>query len=117
MQPNFSNRTLFHGDNLEFLRGMNSGTIHLIATDPPFNKGRDFHATPDSLARGSAQVAYNTLSAGLQERVSLREQRQPITAMYGARFMLRKYVCLVQAATEGGSVTNSDDVGAHEVLA
>ena len=32
---------------------MNSGTIDLIATDPPFNKGRDFHATPDSLASGA----------------------------------------------------------------
>ena len=48
--PNFANRTLYHGDNLPFLRGINSGTLHLIATDPPFNKGRDFHATPDSLA-------------------------------------------------------------------
>jgi len=47
---NFKNRTLYHGDNLEFLRGMNSETVHLIATDPPFKKGRDFHATPDSLA-------------------------------------------------------------------
>ena len=53
MPRNFENRTLFHGDNLKFLRGMNSGTIDLIATDPPFNKGRDFHATPDSLARGA----------------------------------------------------------------
>ena len=51
--PNFQNRTLFHGDNLKFLRGINSGTIDLIATDPPFNKGRDFHATPDSLAKGA----------------------------------------------------------------
>ena len=51
--PNFENRTLFHGDNLKFLRGMNSETIDLIATDPPFNKGRDFHATPDSLAKGA----------------------------------------------------------------
>ena len=25
----------------------------MIATDPPFNKGRDFHATPDSLAKGA----------------------------------------------------------------
>lgn len=32
---------------------MNSGTIDLIATDPPFNKGRDFHATPESLASGA----------------------------------------------------------------
>ena len=51
--PNFANRTLYHGDNLPFLRGINSGTVHLIATDPPFNKGRDFHATPDSLAAGA----------------------------------------------------------------
>ena len=51
--PNFENRTLFHGDNLAFLRAMNSGSVHLIATDPPFNKGRDFHATPDSLAAGA----------------------------------------------------------------
>ena len=51
--PNFDNRTLYHGDNLDFLRGMNSESVHLIATDPPFNKGRDFHATPDSLASGA----------------------------------------------------------------
>ena len=52
--PNWSNRTLFHGDNLKFLRAMNSNSVHLIATDPPFNKGRDFHATPDSLASGAS---------------------------------------------------------------
>ena len=50
---NWENRTLFHGDNLTFLRGMNSETVDLIATDPPFNKSRDFHATPDSLAAGA----------------------------------------------------------------
>lgn len=51
--PNFCNRTLYHGDNLAFLRGLNSESVHLIATDPPFNKGKDFHATPDSLAAGA----------------------------------------------------------------
>ena len=35
------------------MRGMNSETVDLIATDPPFNKGKDFHATPDSLASGA----------------------------------------------------------------
>ena len=52
-EPNWKNRTLFHGDNLDFLRAMNSESVDLIATDPPFNKGRDFHATPDSLASGA----------------------------------------------------------------
>ena len=51
---NVENRTLLHGDNLPFLRAINSNSIHLIATDPPFNKGRDFHATPDSLADGAS---------------------------------------------------------------
>ena len=52
-EVNFQNRTLYHGDNLDFLRGMNSETVHLIATDPPFNKNRDFQATPNSLASGA----------------------------------------------------------------
>ena len=51
--PNFPNRSLYHGDNLAFLRGMDSETVDLVATDPPFKKGRDFHATPDSLAAGA----------------------------------------------------------------
>lgn len=51
---NFENRTLFHADNLDILRGMNSESVDLIATDPPFNKGKDFHATPDSLASGAS---------------------------------------------------------------
>ena len=47
------NRTLYIHNNLDILRGMNSESVDLIATDPPFNKGRDFHATPDSLAAGA----------------------------------------------------------------
>ena len=52
-EPNWKNRSLFQGDNLVFLRAMNSESVALIATDPPFNKGRDFHATPESLAAGA----------------------------------------------------------------
>ena len=36
---NVPNRTLFIGDNLDVLRGINSESVDLIATDPPFNKG------------------------------------------------------------------------------
>ena len=52
-KPNWKSRTLFHGDNLKFLRAMNSETVDLIATDPPFKKGKDFHATPDRLSIGA----------------------------------------------------------------
>ena len=33
------NRTLFIADNLPVLRGIDSDSVDLIATDPPFNKG------------------------------------------------------------------------------
>ena len=52
-KPNWENRTLFHGDNLPFLRAMNTESVDLIATDPPFKKGRDFHATPDKIEDGA----------------------------------------------------------------
>ena len=47
-------RRLYQRDNLDVLRGIKPNTIDLIATDPPFNKNRDFHATPNSLASGAS---------------------------------------------------------------
>ena len=44
MEPNFKSGTVFHMDNLDALRGMNSETVDLIATDPPFNTGRNREA-------------------------------------------------------------------------
>ena len=38
---NVPDRTFFEGDNLAILQGINSESIDLIATDPPFNKGRN----------------------------------------------------------------------------
>ena len=32
-------------DNLDVLRDMNSGTVDLIVTDPPFNKKRNYSKT------------------------------------------------------------------------
>jgi len=37
------NRSFYHGDNLPFLRALPAASIHLIATDPPFNKRRNFY--------------------------------------------------------------------------
>ena len=37
-------RAVYIGDNLPFLRALPDASIHLIATDPPFNKDRDFGA-------------------------------------------------------------------------
>ena len=43
--PNFPDNVLYHSDNLEVLRGMNSETVDLIATDPPFNTQRNRSGT------------------------------------------------------------------------
>ena len=40
--PNWKNRTLFESDNLPILLGMDSETVDLIATDPPFKKDKKF---------------------------------------------------------------------------
>ena len=47
--PNFDSRTIYRHDNLPVMQGMNSETIDLIATDPPFNKNREFYAPTEDL--------------------------------------------------------------------
>ena len=53
MQRNIENRTLFVLDNLHVLRGLDTGSIDLIATDPPFNSRRIFNAPLGSRAAGA----------------------------------------------------------------
>ena len=45
MTQNFLDNTLYEMDNLIVLRGMNSETVDLIATDPPFNTKRNRSGT------------------------------------------------------------------------
>ena len=39
---NFVNRTMFLGDNLFHLRGINTGSVDLVYLDPPFNSGKEW---------------------------------------------------------------------------
>ena len=41
---NFKNRTIFTGDNLEVLRGLNSASIDLVYLDPPWNSKKEWNA-------------------------------------------------------------------------
>lgn len=52
--PNFSSRTVFCHDNLPVLRGIDSHSVDLIYLDPPFNKGRNFHAPIGTTAEGAS---------------------------------------------------------------
>ena len=48
--PNFRAKTIWTGDNLPIMRGMNSDTIDLIYLDPPFNSNADYAAPIGSQA-------------------------------------------------------------------
>ena len=61
-RPNFRNRTLWTGDNLDVMRGLNSETVDLIYLDPPFNSNRDYAAPIGSDAAGAAFKDTWTLS-------------------------------------------------------
>ena len=60
--PNFVNRTLWTGDNLDILRGLNSESIDLIYLDPPFNSNKNYSAPVGSKAAGAAFKDAWTLS-------------------------------------------------------
>ena len=51
--PNWANQTLWTGDNLDIMRGMNSDTVDLIYLDPPFNSNADYAAPIGSEAAGA----------------------------------------------------------------
>ena len=61
-KPNWKNRTLWTGDNLDILRGMNSESVDLIYLDPPFNSNQNFSAPIGSEAAGAAFKDTWTLS-------------------------------------------------------
>ena len=53
-QPNFKPGTVWIGDNLPVMRGMNSESVDLIYLDPPFNSNRNYDAPIGSQAAGAA---------------------------------------------------------------
>ena len=62
MPQNFADKTIWTGDNLDILRGLNSETVDLIYLDPPFNSNRNYSAPVGSAAAGAAFKDTWTLS-------------------------------------------------------
>ena len=60
--PNFADKTIWTGDNLDIMRGLNSESVDLIYLDPPFNSNRDYEAPIGSAAAGAAFKDTWTLS-------------------------------------------------------
>ncbi len=47
---NYAERTIWTGDNLDILRGLNSAWVDLIYLNLPFNSNRNYAAPVDSTA-------------------------------------------------------------------
>ena len=43
-EPNWTDQTIWTGDNLGIMRGMNSASVDLIYLDPPLNSNADYAA-------------------------------------------------------------------------
>ena len=59
---NFADRTIWTGDNLDILRGLNFSSVDLIYLDLPFNSNRNYAAPVGSAAAGAAFKNTWTLS-------------------------------------------------------
>ena len=77
MASNFVSSTIWTGDNLYIMRGMNSETVDLIVTDPPFNSKADYAAPIGSKAAGAAFKDTWTLTDLDVEWINLLEEVAP----------------------------------------
>ena len=75
--PNWQNKTVFTGDNLSIIRGMNSESVDLIYLDPPFNSKSNYAAPIGSKAAGAEFKDTWTLSDLDIAWLDLIEARHP----------------------------------------
>ncbi len=76
-QPNWANQTIWTGDNLSIMRGMNSECVDLIYLDPPFNSQVNYAAPIGSKAAGAAFKDTWTLDDVDVEWINLIESKHP----------------------------------------
>ena len=77
MEANWSNQTMWTGDNIYILRGMNSESVDLIYLDPPFNSKANYAAPIGSKAAGAAFKDTWSLSDIDVEWINLLEKKYP----------------------------------------
>ena len=74
---NFKDRTLWTGDNLPIMRGLNSESVDLIYLDPPFNSKSNYAAPIGSKAAGAEFKDTWTLTDINVEWVNLIDAKHP----------------------------------------
>ena len=84
-EHNWASRTMWTGDNLDIMRGMNSESVNLIYLDPPFNSNRNYAAPIGSEAAGAAFKDTWTLDdVDLAWHGEIAEQHPALYAIIGA---------------------------------
>ena len=76
-EPNWENQTIWTGDNLPIMRGMNSDSVDLIYLDPPFNSKANYAAPIGSAAAGAEFKDTWTLTDVDAEWINLIEAKHP----------------------------------------
>lgn len=76
-ETNFLNQTIWTGDNLGIMRGMNSECVDLIYLDPPFNSNANYAAPIGSEAAGAEFKDTWSLSDIDTEWINLIESKHP----------------------------------------
>ena len=74
---NFESRTLWIGDNLDFLRGIDSQVVDLVYLDPPFNSKRIYHAPLGSVAADASFDDIWRMDDVKREWADLQEHADP----------------------------------------
>ena len=75
--PNWKHQTIWTGDNLPIMRGMNSESVDLIYLDPPFNSKANYAAPIGSKAAGAEFKDTWTLRDVDAEWITLMEAKHP----------------------------------------
>ena len=75
--PNWAHQTIWTGDCLDILRGMNSASVDLVYLDPPFNSDANYAAPIGSKAAGAAFKDTWSLSDVNVEWINLIESKHP----------------------------------------
>ena len=82
MATNWKPNTIFTGDNLHVMRGMNSESVDLIYLDPPFNSNRAYAAPIGSQAAGTAFKDTWTLSdVDMMEHNRFKDENKGLYAL------------------------------------
>lgn len=85
--PQDLHRSVFAGDNLDVLRGIDSNSIDLIYLDPPFNSNKTYSAPIGSAAAGAAfKDAWTLSDVDLIEHNRIKREHEWLYALiYAAR--------------------------------